>query len=125
MDFIRPFVFHSQQTHVVTILDHFSKFAYVVVALTNSDAIWKVCDKQWVAWIECHEQILIDSVSYFTLKFFFEKKCGSIGIKSLYAFPSHLKGNGVVKMFYHFMERNSTAYTMQTSQSLEEVLAIV
>ena len=125
IDVVGPVEHHQHRYYLFTIIDHFTKFAEVVVLTeTSSRTVWQVFFVRWLAVWGCPTYLLSDNGPQFTSKEF-QGHCQEFGIQKIYALPYHPQGNGVVESFHQFLTRSVAAYVSQTSWSLVDIVASV
>ena len=125
IDMVGP-VHHSQRKYyLLTIVDHFTKFAEAIV-LTDASAntVWQLFYIRWVCVWGCPVFLLSDNGTQFSA-LEFKERCASLGIKKIFSTPYHPQGNGVVESFHQFLIRSVSAYISQTTWPLVDIVASV
>ena len=116
---------NGQQCYIVTIIDHFSKYAEaVILPEIKSLTIWRAVYTRWIAVWGCPTYLLSDNGAVFTSKDF-KRKCAELGIQKIFSTPYHPQGNGVVEAFHQFLNRAISAYVSQSNWDLAEIVASV
>ena len=125
IDIVGPVEHHQHRYYLFTIIDHFTKFAEVVVlSETSSRTIWQVFFVRWLTVWGCPTYLLSDNGPQFASKEF-QAHCQEFGIQKIYSLPYHPQGNGVVESFHQFLTRSVAAYVSQTSWNLVDIVASV
>ena len=125
IDLVGPVEHNQQRYFLFTVIDHFTKFAEVVVLTeTSSQTVWQVFYIRWIAVWGCPTYLLSDNGPQFASEEF-RSRCKEFGIDKIYSVPYHPQGNGVVESFHQFLVRSVSAYVSQTSWPLVDIVASV
>ena len=125
IDVVGPVEHHQRRYYLFTIIDHFTKFAEVVVLTEiTTSTVWQVFYVRWVAVWGCPLYLLSDNGPQFASQEF-KQRCNELGIEKIYASPYHPQGNGVIESFHQFLLRSVSAYVSQTSWALVDIVASV
>jgi len=111
-------------THVVLMIDHFSKFIEVCAVTQPTGVIITDCLLQyWILRYGPPNRLLSDNGSEFRNADIKEKLCKTYGIDKLYITPLHPQGNGVVERMMRPMKTTLTVF-MSTESSRDWDLEI-
>ena len=125
IDLVGPVEHNQHKYYMLTIIDHFTKFAEAVVLTeTTAQTVWQVFYVRWIAIWGCPMYLLSDNGSQFA-SHEFKQRCADLGIEKIYSTPYHPQGNGVVEAFHQFLVRSVSAYVSQTSWLLVDIVASV
>ncbi len=125
IDLVGPVVHDGQKYYLLSMVDHFTKYAEVAVLKDHrAGTVWVAFYCRWIAGWGCPTYLLSDNGSPFSAKEF-QRQCASLGIKKIFSTPYHPQGNGVVEAFHQFLNRTTSAYISQTTWALPEIIASV
>ena len=125
LDIVGPVEHNQHRYYLLTIIDHFTKFAEVIVlSETTSQTVWQVFFVRWLTIWGCPTYLLTDNGPQFSSKDF-QSHCQAFGIEKIYSLPYHPQGNGVVESFHQFLVRSVASYVGQTSWNLVDIVASV
>ena len=125
LDIVGPVEHNQRRYYLLTMIDHFTKFAEVVVlSETSSLTVWQMFFVRWLTVWGCPTYLLSDNGPQFGSKEF-QRRCREFGIEKIYSMPYHPQGNGMVESFHQFLVRSVAAYVGQTSWNLVDIVASV
>ena len=102
IDIVGPVEHNQHRYFMFTMIDHFTKFAEVVVlSETSSETVWQIFYVRWIAIWGCPTYLLSDNGPQFASAEF-RSRCQEMGIEKIFALPYHPQGNGVIESFHQF-----------------------
>eukprot|EP00918_Siedleckia_nematoides_P045399 GHVU01099346.1.p1 GENE.GHVU01099346.1~~GHVU01099346.1.p1 ORF type:complete len:1737 (+),score=226.63 GHVU01099346.1:171-5381(+) len=126
IDLVGPFQHKGREAYIVSIIDHFTKFAdATVINDKKGETIWAVFLAKWLAYFGVCKVLLSDNAKELSEGFFAErlKECG---IKQAHSSPYNPTGNGTVESWHQFLVRSLAAMRpMLQARSLEECVGWV
>eukprot|EP00918_Siedleckia_nematoides_P037571 GHVU01081513.1.p1 GENE.GHVU01081513.1~~GHVU01081513.1.p1 ORF type:complete len:1271 (-),score=152.90 GHVU01081513.1:573-4139(-) len=126
IDLVGPFQHKGRQAYIVSIIDHFTKFAdATVVNDKRGETIWVVFLTKWLSYFGICKVLLSDNAKELAEGFFAErlKECG---IQQAHSSAYNPSGNGTVESWHQFLVRALAAMRpMLQARSLEECVGWV
>ena len=125
MDIVGPLEHNQRRYYILTMIDHFTKYADAcVLTETTSDTIWQIFYTKWICTWGCPTYVLTDNGPQFHAESF-QRHCQDLGIDKIYATPYHPQADGVVEAFHQFLLRATSAYISQTTWRLVDIVSSV
>eukprot|EP00918_Siedleckia_nematoides_P094693 GHVU01207878.1.p1 GENE.GHVU01207878.1~~GHVU01207878.1.p1 ORF type:complete len:1355 (+),score=235.70 GHVU01207878.1:302-4366(+) len=125
LDFVGPIEYQGDQFQILTVVDHFTKYAEAVALPTNNGPLaWGAFHQRWISSFGCPNFVLIDYGSPFQSKYFTDK-LEDEGIRVLHPLPYHPQGNGVCESFHQFLDAALAKFVSTSPGNLHDLLANV
>lgn len=112
IDLFGPFTYGSEQYTLLTVIDHFTKYAIVIVLKENeadSENIWMQLYTNWFSRFGIPIGIISDNGPQFS-SIKFKENCAELGIKKWYSTPFHPQGNAVIEAFHQILKQGLMTY---------------
>ena len=125
IDIVGPYDYKQHHYHLLTIIDHFSRYPQVVILKDlSSDTVWNAIYAHWISLFGAPHSLLSDNGPQFAAHKF-SAKCRSLGIKHVRSSKYYPQGNAVVESFHRFLTKGISSLSALTKWSFEEVIASV